>query len=50
MQLLKKELAEARAEIESLRLRLNNTTFLLKKEMTASGSLPNPKLNKVDQG
>ncbi len=40
--LLKKELAEARVEIETLMLRLQNVTLLLKKEMTASGSLPKP--------
>ena len=41
--LLEKQLAEAKAEIEKLRLRLDNVTFMLRKEMTASGSLPNPK-------
>ena len=40
--LLKKQLAEAKAEIEDLRLRLNNTLLLLKGEMTASGKLPKP--------
>ncbi len=37
---LKKELAEAKAEIAELRLRLSNTSLLLKIEMTASGKLP----------
>jgi len=40
--ILKKELAEAKAEIEVLMLRLSNVTVLLKKEMVASGSLPKP--------
>jgi hypothetical protein len=40
---IKKELAEALAEIENLKLRLNNVTLLLKSEMTRSGSLPKPK-------
>jgi hypothetical protein len=39
---LKKELAEAKAEIEHMRLRLANVTYLLKKEMVASGNLPKP--------
>ena len=39
---LRKELAEAKAEIQRLNLRLSNVTLLLKKEMTASGSLPKP--------
>jgi len=37
---LKKELKEARVEIENLKLRLSNVTFLLKKEMQVSGKLP----------
>ncbi len=37
---LEKELAQAKAEIEELKLRLSNVTFLLTREMTASGSLP----------
>jgi len=37
---LKEQLAEARAENQSLMLRLSNVTFLLKKEMVASGNLP----------
>jgi hypothetical protein len=39
---LKKELAEARAEIDNLRLRLNNVTLLLRKEMIAAGKLTGP--------
>jgi hypothetical protein len=42
IELLKKQLAEANVEIDSLRLRLSNVTLLLKKEMTASGNLPKP--------
>jgi len=34
---LNKLLTEAKAEIESLRLRLDNVTFLLRKEMTEGG-------------
>jgi predicted RNase H-like nuclease (RuvC/YqgF family) len=41
---LKKELEEAKAEIESLHLRLANVTLLLKKEMVESGKLPKPEL------
>jgi hypothetical protein len=37
---LQKELAAAKAEIQSLRLRLNNVTYILSEEMTASGRLP----------
>ncbi len=37
---LKKELAEARAEIENLKLQLSNVTFMLKKEMKEAGKLP----------
>jgi len=37
---LKKELADAKVEIEELRLRLSNASLLLKIEMTASGKLP----------
>jgi prefoldin subunit 5 len=40
IQLLQKELEAAQAEIQSLRLRLNNVTFILKEEMKASGTLP----------
>jgi hypothetical protein len=40
---LKKDLAAALAEIEHLRLRLANVTFLLKKEMRETGKLPTPK-------
>jgi hypothetical protein len=36
---LKKELAEARTEIENLRLRLSNATLLLRKELLAKKSL-----------
>jgi hypothetical protein len=42
IELLKKQLADARAENDALTLRLNNITLMLKKEMTASGSLPKP--------
>jgi len=44
---LKKQLAEANAEIESLRLRLSNVTLLLRKEMTESGKLPKPECEKT---
>jgi hypothetical protein len=37
--LLKKELAEARAEIQSLILRLSNVTLLLQKEMAVTAKL-----------
>jgi len=47
---LKKELAEARAEIQSLHLRLSNVTLLLKKEMTESGKLPKPNRANDDPG
>jgi hypothetical protein len=40
IELLKKQLAEAQAEIAELRLRLSNSSLLLKIEMTASGKLP----------
>ena len=40
IELLKKQLAEARAEIVELRLRLSNSSMLLRIEMTASGKLP----------
>ena len=46
---LKRELAEAKAEIQSLMLRLSNVTLMLKKEMTESGSLPKPKPKKDAQ-
>ena len=36
----KKELKEAQAEIENLKLRLNNVTLMLRKEMQESGRLP----------
>jgi len=42
IELLKKQLAEAKAEIEDLTLRLRNTMFLLRKEMSESGKLPKP--------
>jgi len=42
LEILRKQLAEALAEIERLKLQLNNATFLLRKEMTASGHLPKP--------
>ena len=38
---LKKKLAEAQIEIAALRLQVTNLTFMLKREMRASGSLPN---------
>ena len=37
---LKKQLAQAQAGIADLKLRLSNSTMLLKIEMTASGKLP----------
>jgi len=37
---LKRELAEAKAEIQSLHLRLDNVTLLLKMEMSDSGKHP----------
>ncbi len=37
---LKKELAEAKAKIQDLEMRLGNVTFLLRKEMRATGKLP----------
>ena len=37
---LLKQLDQARAEIAELRLRLTNSTMLLKLELTASGKLP----------
>jgi len=40
IQLVKKQLAEAKAEIADLRLRLSNSSMLLKIEMTESGKLP----------
>jgi hypothetical protein len=40
IQHLQKELAEAKAEIQSLQLRLNNVTFILKEEMMSSGTIP----------
>ena len=42
IELLKKQLAEANAEIDNLRLRLSNVTLMLKKEMLDSGKLPKP--------
>jgi hypothetical protein len=47
IELLKKQLAEANTEIESLRLRLSNVTLLLRKEMTESGKLPKPEYEKT---
>jgi hypothetical protein len=44
MEALKKELEKAKAEIESLRLRLANVTLLLKKEMVESGKLSKPEM------
>jgi hypothetical protein len=46
IEVLKKELAEAKVEIEELKLRLCNVTFLLKKEMTESGKLQMPEHGK----
>lgn len=37
---LKKELAEAKVEIEHLRLRLDNANLLLREEMMATGKIP----------
>ena len=37
---LKKELAEAKAEIERLRLRLDNANLLLRAEMMETGRIP----------
>jgi len=37
---LKKELAEAKAEIAHLRLRLGNANLLLRAEMAVTGTLP----------
>jgi regulator of replication initiation timing len=39
---LKKQLAEAKAENDRLRLQLENTMLLLRSEMTSSGKLPKP--------
>ena len=47
---LKKELAEAKAEIQNLMLRLSNVTVMLKKEMTESGSLSKPQPKEDAQG
>jgi hypothetical protein len=41
IEMLRKELAAANVEIENLRLRLSNVTYILKEEMTSSGRLPN---------
>ncbi|HEV3272971.1 MAG TPA: hypothetical protein VGZ93_12385 [Candidatus Methylacidiphilales bacterium] len=49
IELLKKRLAEANAEIDVLRIRLTNVTFLLKSEMVASGNLPKSKPGKHGQ-
>ena len=47
IELLKKRLAEANTEIESLRLRLSNVTLLLRKEMTESEKLLKPEYEKT---
>jgi len=47
IQALKKELTEARLEIQALNLRLSNVILLLKKEMVASGKLPKPEYEKT---
>ena len=39
---LRRELAEAKAEIEKLRLRLSNVTLLLRKELMGASTLPKP--------
>ena len=41
--ILKQELAEAKARIEYLELNLSNVTLLLKREMTETGKLPDPR-------
>jgi len=40
VEVLKKELAEAKAEIEHLRLRLGNANLLLRAEMMETGKIP----------
>ncbi len=45
---LKKELTEAKAEIDNLNLRLNNVTFLLRQEMAATGKNSDPTREKLD--
>ena len=46
IELLKKKLVEAEAEIAALKLQVSNLTYMLKKEMTASGGLPKLKEEK----
>ncbi len=46
IQKLEKELAAAKVEIQTLRLRLDNLTFILSEEMTASGRLPKLELRR----
>lgn len=43
IELLKRKLAEAEAEIIVLRLRVSNLLLLLRKEMTSSGRTPESK-------
>jgi hypothetical protein len=43
IELLKRKLADAEAEVVLLRLRVSNLMLLLRKEMTSSGSLPESK-------
>ena len=48
---LKKQLDEAKTEIERLKLQLSNVTLLLRKEMNVSESLPkvrHPSTNQAD--
>ena len=47
--MLKKKLAAAEAEIQSLTLRLSNVTLLLRKEMIAGGKMPEPALLPADR-
>ncbi len=42
VEVLRKELALARVEIDELRLRLSNALLMLKKEMLASATLATP--------
>jgi hypothetical protein len=42
LETLRKQLAEAKAEIDALRLQLSNATFLYKAELTKSGKLTKP--------
>ncbi len=46
--MLKKKLAAAEAEIQSLTLRLSNVTLLLRKEMIAGGKIPGSPLLPAD--